>query len=265
MNKLQLGFDLEGFNRHGIKLPVNVEVGKKIAHLLIVGKSGSGKSTAVLYYLYQMMVSKENHIVIADYKGGEEYFDYFNGSEAYSSAEEAVNMIQAYYDFFTIVRREHIKLKKHYTLVIEEYRGLLAYLESKDKNKKKEVMTMVGELLAVARGLNIGVMLVVQRADATFFTAGARENFQCIISCGRTSKEQFSMLGFSEEMEDNPSATYDAGKAIVLIDGKMPQEVIVPWIRNFTEMAKETRRLLDCQPSLQELVRAIDEGKRDGL
>ena len=54
------------------------------------------------------------------------------------------------------VRSRRIRLKKHYTLFIEEYFGLLTYAETQSKKLKTEIMSKVGELLAVSRGLNYG-------------------------------------------------------------------------------------------------------------
>ncbi|RAZ00903.1 hypothetical protein DK853_54495, partial [Klebsiella oxytoca] len=68
--------------------------------------------------------------------------------------------------------------RKHYTLFIEEWFGLLTYAETKSKSLKVELMSKVGEILAVGRGLNIGLLLCVQRADAALFSSGSREQFQ---------------------------------------------------------------------------------------
>ena len=124
-----------------------------------------------------------------------------------------------------------------------------------------ELMSKVGEILAVGRGLNIGLLLCVQRADAALFSSGSREQFQCVISFGRCSAEQFRMLGFSNEMEENPTGTYKPGEALVLIDGQESvQEMLVPLIKNPDTLCRRIREYLDRQPDICSLTRAIAGG-----
>ena len=106
-------------------------------------------------------------------------------------------MIQAYYTFFTEVRNQRLRLTHHYTLYVEEWMGLLTYAETQDKKLKSSLLAQIGELLAVSRGLNMGIFLTVQRADASLFNTGSREQFQAVLSFGRCSAEHFRMLGFA--------------------------------------------------------------------
>lgn len=123
-------------------------------------------------------------------------------------------------------------------------------------------MAKIGEILAVGRGLNIGIILCVQRADASYFSAGTRDQFQVVISFGRCSAEQFRMLGFHGELEENPTANYKSGQALVLVDGQEAiREITVPWILNEKELCQQIRYLLDRQPDLTALYRAAAEGR----
>ena len=180
--------------------------------------------------------------------------------------DDVVLDAEDFYDFFTEVRNRRIRLAQHYTLLVEEWFGLLTYLEGLDKKRKASLMAKVAEILAVGRGLNFGIWLCVQRADASLFSGGSREQFQCVLSFGRCSREQFSMLGFAGEMEENPTGSYGAGQALALIDGQADvQEILVPWITNREAMCREIRTRLDRQPDLRALTRAIAEGKGPGL
>ena len=125
-------------------------------------------------------------------------------------------------------------------------------------------MNKIGEILAVGRGLNLGIIIVVQRPDAQLFSSGARENFQCIISFGRTSNEAFRMLGFSSELEKNPTFAYKSGQALCLVDGQeAPFEIIVPFIRNNSEMKQQILKYLNLQPSLETLIDACHQQASD--
>lgn len=259
-----LGYDTGIWERFRIKQPVCIPLAKKNSHVLIAGKSGSGKSLSARYYIWQMLHDRESRVYIADYKAGEEY-EVLEGSPSYASGQAAFQMIEDFYQLFTEVRNCRIRLKRHYTLFIEEWFGLLTYAETLSKKKKAELMAQVGELLAVGRGLNFGVMLCTQRADASLFNAGMREQFQTITCFGRCSQEQFRMLGFNGELEENPTGRYKAGQALALIDGQdAVREILVPWIRNETVMCRQIRKLLDNQPDLPSLIRAVAEGESPG-
>lgn len=257
-----LGYLREDFYKYGVKIPVKITLAKKTSNILIAGKSGSGKSITTRLYLWKMLNSGESVCYLADYKGGEEY-EMFESSPSYASGEQAIQMIFDFYDFFTEIRNKKIRLEQHYTLFIEEYFGLLTYAETQSKKLKTELMAKVGELLAVARGLNLGIVLCIQRADSSNFSSGSREQFQCMLSFGRCSAEQFRMLGFSGEMEENPTGNYRAGEALCLIDGQEGvQEIIVPWIKNSDEMCRQIRKYLDAQPDIATLRRAVAVGER---
>lgn len=258
---MKIGYLLSDYKEYGIQVPLNITLPKKQSNILIAGKSGSGKSLSARWYLWNMLHTGESLCFIADYKGGEEY-EAFEGSPSYASGEDAIKMIDDFYELFTTVRSNKIRLQQHYTLFIEEWFGLLTYAETQSKKLKTDLMAKLGELLAVSRGLNMGVIVCVQRADAALFTAGTREQFQCVISFGRCSTEQFHMLGFSGELEENPTQAYKSGQALALIDGQeSTYEIIVPLIKNPDALCRGIRCYLDKQPDLPSLVRAIAEGK----
>ena len=178
---MKLGYLLEDYQKTGIKIPLNIKLAKQTSSVLIAGKSGSGKSLSARWYIGNLLATGESAVYIADYKGGEEY-EALEGSSSYASGSDAVTLIQDFYDFFVYVRENKIKLEKHYTLFIEEWFGLLTYAETQSKKLKTELQAKIGELLAVSRGLNMGVFICVQRADAHLFDSGSREQFQCGVS-----------------------------------------------------------------------------------
>lgn len=257
-----IGYRLDDYVEYGLKVPVRVELAYKTSSLLVCGKSGSGKSLSVRYYCWNALKLGESRVYIADYKAGIEY-EAFQGSKNYASGEEAIEMILNFYEFFQTVRKHRIRLKYHVMLVIEEWYGLLTYAETQSKKLKTELMAKIGEMLSVSRGLNIGIMLCIQRIDSSNFSSGSREQFQGMISFGRCSAEQFRMLGFNGELEENPTSNFKAGQALALIDGQDGvQEIIVPWIKNESEMCRGIKHYLDRQPDILSLIRTIAEGER---
>lgn len=262
---MQVGFYKDVYEKYHIKVPVTICLERQTSNLLLAGKSGSGKSLTAILYIWNMLHTRESLCYIADYKGGFEY-ETFEGTSSYASGESAIDMILQFYDFFTEVRRNRIRLKQHITLVIEEWFGLLVFAEAKDKKLKAELMSKVAEMLSVARGLNLGIMLCIQRADSTNFASGSREQFQMVLSLGRCSSEQFRMLGFSGELEENPSTNYKAGQGLLLVDGQDGvQEIIVPYITNPDVLTKNIRYFLERQSDISSQIRAIVEDKSVGL
>ncbi len=260
-----IGYRKSDFTDYGLKLPIELVPGKRFSHILICGKSGSGKSLAGRWWIYQILRHREGSMYLADFKGGEEY-ETLEGSGSYSSGQKAIEMIHEFYEFFTQVRQNHIRLKQYYGLYIEEWMGLITYAESHDKKLKASLMSELGEILALGRGYNIGITLTLQRADANLFQNGTREQFQVICAFGRCSTEAFRMLGFSGEMEENPTFSYRPGQALVLMDGQESiEEVIVPMVTNEKTMNEQIRYYLDQQPDLASLTRAIAEGRGPGL
>lgn len=255
-----LGYNRNDWEQFQIKNPVEIVLPKKTSNILIAGKSGSGKSLSARWYLWQLLHNRESLVYIADYKAGEELP--FEGLSSYASGEKAFDMINDFYQFFTEVRNHKIRLKEHVSLFIEEWFGLLTYAENQSKKLKTELMAKIGEILAVGRGLNIGIMLCVQRADSALFSSGAREQFQCVMNFARCSSEAFRMLGFSGELESNPTSRYGAGEALVLIDGQESiKEIKVPFIKNEEVLCDQIRHYLHRQPSLPKLIRAVAGGE----
>ena len=247
-----LGYSLTDWEEYGIKIPVITNLIKN-PHCLITGKSGSGKSLSFLWYAYEILKSRESLIYLTDFKAGKEYADLRNCS-SYSHADNAIEMIRSYYDLYCNMRKLYSLNIPHITLVIEEWFGLLAYLENIDKKSKTEIMSKVGEILALGRGIGngVGIMLLIQRADSSNFTSGSREQFQNTICFGRISKEQKSMLFSGEDVEINRN--YSAGQGLAMIDGQgTVQEIIVPRIINQNEVLSRICSYMDKQPTLGEL------------
>ena len=135
---MKLGYLLEDYQKTGIKIPLNIKLAKQTSSVLIAGKSGSGKSLSVRWYIGTLLTTGESAVYIADYKGGEEY-ESFEGSSSYASGSDAVTMIRDFYDFFVYVRENKVKLETHYTLFVEEWFGLLTYAETQSKKLKAEL------------------------------------------------------------------------------------------------------------------------------
>lgn len=244
---MTVGYDRNDWFDFGLKIPVKITLGENFSSLLITGKSGSGKSCSLKLYMRALLERDESYIFLSDYKAGREYLS-MRGCPYYAYGDEAIEAIRKFYCFFTKIRSEMIELDKHVTLIIEEYFGLLAYLEARSKKEKTEIQNMVAEMLAVSRGLNIGIWVCVQRADASHFVSGSRDQFQGVLTFGRCSAEHFRMLGFAGELDTNPTGSFSAGQGLFLCDGQDEvRSIIVPKITSIDQLNKELRTLMDMQ------------------
>lgn len=251
-----LGYSLADWAEFHVKTPIVTDL-RKNPHCLITGKSGSGKSQSFLWYAFHILDNEESLLYLADFKAGKEYAP-LKGSPSYACADDAVSMIYDYYDLYTVMRRRPNPDMPHITLAVEEWFGLLGYIESIDKKKKNDLMAKVGEILALGRGIGngIGIFLMVQRADSSNFSAGSREQFQNIVSFGRLSKEQRLMLFSGEDLD--LTRNYKTGQGISLIDGQdSAAEIIVPWVPEQDILLSRIRNYMDRQPPIQDLLQQV--------
>lgn len=86
-----IGYDREDWKKFQIKNPVEIVLPKKTNNILVSGKSGSGKSMSLLWYIWQLLYKQESLVYIVDYKGGEEFP--FEGLSSYAYGEQVFDMI----------------------------------------------------------------------------------------------------------------------------------------------------------------------------
>ena len=211
------GYLLEMLRRTKVKIPLRLDI-KSHCHMLVTGSSGVGKS-ALLLYLAGVLLKSHPDIVVyfCDFKNSEDFA--FLSGRHYYSGDECQNGIREYYQAFTEARQSRDNSKR-YVLIFDEYPAFINYLQGKDKLDKtknaNEVLSAVAEMLMLGRGIGFGVWIVTQRADASLFANGARDNFMVVIALGRLSKEQKNMIFPGEEI---PDIVFNRGEGLCLADG----------------------------------------------
>lgn len=235
------GYITEGRNKPPVPLSLNV---KTHCHALITGSSGSGKSYALLYLLGCLLQDiPGTELYFCDFKNSED-FAFLKGYPYYYSGNDCYEGVMAYYESFCNARISGKAARRH-ILIFDEYPAFIIYLSTKDKQEKTkkagDILSTVSEILMLGRGLAYGVWLVTQRADASLFANGARDNFMVVLGLGRMSREQKGMIFAGEEI---PDKIYHQGEGCLLADGHPLHEIAIPKIRNVIDWKKHIKAVL---------------------
>lgn len=218
-----LGFDYAIFNMQGIKIPILAPVD---SHLIVVGGSGSGKSTAILYWLYKMK-KFNNKLYIVDFKSSHE----FEGiTDKFAEFEDAYDLIVQFYNDFLKTPEGgcgYIKI-----LLIDEIAGLLTHysMTKEGKAKADEIRGIMSTILMLGRSRKCFLWLSMQRYTATIFPAssGGGDNFHICVGLGRLSVDGRKGLFAGEHLPEEDDLLFGQGRGIVLIDGQPLRALAIP-------------------------------------
>lgn len=220
-----LGYDYQWLSEQGDKLPLFAPIG----HTIVVGGSGSGKSTSVLYWLWKMVKSNDVELTICDFKASHELAG-IAAPERFAEYEACHQLIVNFYHIFTSISeggdgRTHI-------LLLEEVTGLLTHLSLTKEGKAKadEIRSIMSSILMLGRSRNCFLWLVMQRYTASIFPAssGSADNFHVCVGLGRLTVEGRKGLFAGEHFEGEDELQFGQGRGIVLIDGQPLRALIIP-------------------------------------
>lgn len=236
-------YEKEPFARYGILIPVKLDIAT-YPHALITGSSGSGKSQALLFLFGKLMqCNPDTTVYFCDFKYSNDFL-FLEGYSHYYSGDKCYQGVMEYYDSFCQARITGNN-QKRYLLIFDEYPAFLNYLSTKDKQdktkKSNDILGVISEMLMLGRGILFGVWIITQRADASLFSNGARDNFMSIFSLGNISKEQKGMI-FSGH--DLPDEIFSVGEGLMLADGKEIVSVKYPLIEHVEDWKKHILDIL---------------------
>ena len=218
---IRLGYDYIQFSELGIKIPIIAPIG----HLIVVGGSGSGKSTAVLYWISKL--KKHAPILyIADYKRSNELSGI---TEHFAQFEDCIKLIREFYIEFLNTPEGGSGLK---ILIIDEIAGMLTHLSSNKDTKAigDEIRAIMSSILMLGRSRKCFLWLSMQRYSASIFpsASGSADNFHICVGLGRLSVDGRKGLFAGEHFEGEEALDFKTGRGIVLIDGQPLQGIILP-------------------------------------
>lgn len=223
--KIPLGFDFLLHQTEGIKMPLSAPLG----HLIVVGGSGSGKSTALLYWLAKMKKNIPIELHIMDFKASHEFMGI---TDNYAEFQACYEKIVEFYNMFSALEEGGDGTVK--ILLIDEIAGLLTHLGMSKEGKVKadEIRMIMSSILMLGRSRKCFLWLAMQRYTATIFPAssGAVDNFHIYVGLGRLSVDSRRSLFAGEHIEAEEKILFGQGKGIVLIDGQPLQTLIIPQV-----------------------------------
>lgn len=168
----------------------------KSPHILIFGKTGCGKTYALMLLLARLSLCIKNCVLfILDYKAQD--FLFLQGCKNYYVFESCFKGIEEVYSRFIARQSGQDTSRNFIGLVFDEYASFINML---DKKQSEEVKRKVSTILMLGRSFNIHVIFSLQRPDAEYF-AKARDNFNVIVGLGTLSKEAKNMF-FSDYIDD---------------------------------------------------------------
>lgn len=218
------GFDYLMLKKYGAKIPITIS---PESHMIIVGSSGSGKSTALLYMLYKMTSSNTVELTICDFKKSNE----FSGiSSKFAEFEDCYDLICSFYDeFLATPEGGNGKIQ---ILIIDEIAGLLTHFSSTKQGKEKadKIRQIMSSILMLGRSRKCFLILSCQRFSATIMPSGsgAADNFHVCIGLGRLTVESRKSLFAGEHFDEEEALIYGQGRGIILIDGEPIKALAVP-------------------------------------
>ncbi len=211
----------------GLKLYIPVDL-EAHPHLLCVGATGTGKTYALALLLGKIAkYEPKARLVVCDFKkSGFGWLDGSGGFYGYTAALDGLDSVYA--EFSARLEANDPARNAHkVVLLMDEYGALVSSL---DKKPAEEVKRKVGNILLMGRSLGIHLVVGIQRADAEYFRAGARDQFGAVLMLGNLSKEQKAML--APDYRENMTANNQRGQGYLLLDGQGLYHVQVPKVNN---------------------------------
>lgn len=222
-NSIMLGFDYLYWQQQGLKIPVYAPLN---GHYIIVGGSGCGKSTAVLYWLYK--ARKHNvDLYIADFKASRE----FSGiTPHFAEFEACYDLIKVFYEEFQNTPEGGDGTIK--IMLVDEIAGLLTHfgMTKEGKAKAEEIRSILSSVLMLGRSRNCFVWLSMQRYSASIFpsSSGSVDNVHVAVGLGRLTVDGRKGLFAGEHFEGEDTLQFGQARGIVLVDGQPLRSLIVP-------------------------------------
>lgn len=217
-------------------------------HGAIVGSSGSGKSFALLWLIYQVLsLSIPVNLFICDPKNSGDFVGIVPQDHFASGMIDSANLIHKFYQIFQQTPENSNKLQ---LLLIDEYAGLIVSLQDilggkEGKAEVDKIKSEIATIFMMSRSKGMGIFLIMQRPSASLFNTsysnGCLDNLMFVLNMGKMYTQTHISLFANEELENEEFAkTYhpSTGSGYFLQDGQPLKAIRIPLIRDKTALTK---------------------------
>lgn len=174
-------------------------------HMLFIGETGTGKSTAIRYLLSSLLKAGLSIWCIdgkiVDYNIYQHHFERYVTNE---DVEKVASMIS---DFYQDMQKRYVMMQtkqvddyrkidgmKPKFLLIDEHVSVITRIESElTKERAKTIKAMLGDVARKGRASGNQVIFSMQRPDVKFIDGEMRDNIQFRMVLGSASKESYLM------------------------------------------------------------------------
>ena len=230
-----VGYDIERHCRAEIRMNVRTHV-----HGAIVGQSGSGKSMALIWLLYQLIIiSIPVEIFICDPKNSGDFTgivppDHFAG--------DMLSSAQLIHKFFAIFKETPESCPILRIIIIDEYAGLITVLPDiiggkEGKAEAERIKSEMASMFMLSRSRGMGIWLVMQRPSASLFSSssGSLDNMMFVCNMGKLHTQAKISLFANEDFENKDfgeSYRPGCGSGYFWQDGHSLKALRIPLIRD---------------------------------
>lgn len=207
-------------------------------HGAIVGSSGSGKSFALAWLIYQILsLDVPIELFLADPKCSDDLTGIVPPDHYADGIIDSAQLIHKYFEIFQNTPENN---NTYRLLLIEEYAGLISSIGSIGKEGKHEVEKIKSEmasLMMLSRSKKLGIWTVYQRPSAQYYASasGSLDNHMFALNMGKMHTQTHISL-FSNECLENKefASTYkpSCGSGYFLQDGQPLKAIRIPLIRD---------------------------------